>query len=140
MSYRIDHRDCFHDNTPAARAACRRAKAKAVATPTFPAPQMDPNDPGRVLEFAPVGIPTFTRTTELHCELCGTLDYESIHGNDDNESAGYTACCNEPRCYGDSTVVWAFVDDSTGIAGTIESCCAARVTFPNDSFRITHRA
>lgn len=131
------HKGHDHPNTPAARAACRRAKA----TPTFPAPQMDPNDPGRVLEFSPaVGIPTFTRTTELHCELCGTLDYEAIHGNDDTDSCGYTTCCNEPRCYGDSTVVWRFVDESTGIAGTIESCCTARITFPHDMMRITGRA
>jgi hypothetical protein len=139
------HKGHAHAATPSARAACR-ALAGAVDRGLLDRndyalrPQDDPNEPGRVLEFAPgVGIPTFTRTTELHCELCGTLDYEAIHGNDDNESAGYTACCNEPRCYGDSTVVWAWRDESTGTTGNIEACCAARITFPNDSIHITHR-
>lgn len=142
MSYRISHRDCFHDNTQGARARCRRqqreydAAFESIGAPKT-LPQNDPNEPGRVLEFAPVGIPTFTRTTEDHCENCGTLDLEALMTGDQ----GYTACCNELVCHGGTyTAVWHWVDDSTGTGGTIESCCAARITFPHDQMHITHRA
>lgn len=128
------HKGHDHPATPAARAACRaigRAGERGLLRP-----QDDPNMPGRVLEFAPVGIPTFTRTNEIHCELCGSVNPEDV---DAFAREGYTSCCNELRCYGDTTVVWAWRDESTGSTGNIEACCSARITFPNDSIHITHR-
>lgn len=134
------HKGHPHASTPAARAACR-ALAGAVDRGLLDRndyalrPQDDPREPGRVLEYANVGIPTFTRTNQDHCESCGTVDLESLTTGDQ----GYTACCNELVCHGDRTAVWAWVDESTGSTGNIESCCAARITFPNDSIHITHR-
>lgn len=31
------------------------------------------------------------KTTERHCENCGSTDYEDVHCGDQ----GYSACCNE---------------------------------------------
>jgi hypothetical protein len=35
-------------------------------------------------------------TLPLHCENCGSTDYEDVELGDD----GYTACCNELKAYG----------------------------------------
>lgn len=120
------HETHNHPATPAARAACRRRSTR---------PQDDPNMIGRVLEFAPVGIPTFTRTTADHCELCGTVDIESLTTGDQ----GYTACCNELVCHGTTTSVWAWDDLANMTQGTIEACCSALITLPHDMMAITHR-
>lgn len=128
------HKGHDHPNTPAARAACRRAMIKDREAPFRAQGVNDSN--GRVLEFSPaVGIPTFTRTDQDHCENCGTLDIEALTTGDQ----GYTACCNELVCSGRATSVWAWIDESTGSTGNIESCCSARITLPHDMMRITHR-
>jgi len=49
--------------------------------------------------------------TKTHCQNCGSHDYRD--GED-----GYTACCNENVCYGD-TRLW-----QTNL-GPIRACCAA---------------
>lgn len=129
------HAGHSHPNTPAARAKCRRQNSRERVIRPTPI-ILDPDMSGRVLEFSPaVGIPTFTRATADHCELCGTFDIESLTTGDQ----GYTACCNEPTCHGDIIAVWAWRDASNGSTGTIEACCSARVTLPHDMIVITHR-
>lgn len=64
------------------------------------------------------------RIAGLHCEQCGRPD-PSV---DDD---GYTTCCNELQCWGDTSVEWAFefMDENfhfTPIdAPHVWSCCGA---------------
>ena len=133
------HKDHDHDNTPAARAACRRRHA--VVNPALDAAYKKNIDKivadTRVEEFdVAILRPIYTATTETHCELCGSFDYEDLYTGDQ----GYTACCNEPTCDGGSLTTWTWEEMSTDNKGTIETCCSARITFPNDMIRLTGRA
>lgn len=48
-----------------------------------------------------------------HCENCGSTDAEDLYHGDQ----GYTACCNECVCYGDSR---RWTNDSGKV---VRACC-----------------
>jgi hypothetical protein len=81
-----------HPATPAARAACR--KAAAAGTPmvvpvTRTADRLHVAAPKPFL--APTGEYGKCKIEGVHCENCGSTDYEDINLGDQ----GYSACCNE---------------------------------------------
>lgn len=59
---------------------------------------------------------TDTTTRKDHCECCGSTEAEDLYNGDQ----GYTACCNELVCHGDTTVTYR--ETETGTTGT--GCCA----------------
>lgn len=54
-----------------------------------------------------------------HCESCGR------HVDPFRCEDGYTACCNERVCYGDTAVTWAIADGAGNQVGQTNACCAA---------------
>lgn len=96
------HRNHDHDNTPAARAACRKQAAEWEAAFTFtPAPVVTPKgDPvvrPNFVEIAPnrwqeQGTITHYLVTihATHCQQCGRVEGEEM-----GSWEGYTSCCNE---------------------------------------------
>lgn len=53
------------------------------------------------------------KSTQRHCENCGSTDREDLDYGDQ----GYTACCNELVCYGDSLDTWGNDDVK------VRACC-----------------
>jgi hypothetical protein len=88
---RINHRDCIHPRTTAARQICRKQQLEWLAAMGRDVVISGPSD-------RPITAPT--RITEPHCEMCGSTDYENTMYGDQ----GYSACCNEPvvsvSCHG----------------------------------------
>jgi len=88
-----NHANCDHDNTKAARAACRRAQAKAVAA-TDTAELKVRREWDKVA--AELEARNAARDAAYHCELCGGLT-----GPPNEYNQSYSQCCNEPIHDGD---------------------------------------
>jgi hypothetical protein len=94
---RIDHTNCSHPRTTAARTACRKARAADATrrdrgwTP--------PNETLAIFAADRAARKVITDSlaevactiNEAHCENCGSTDYEDVNLGDQ----GYTRCCNE---------------------------------------------
>lgn len=140
------HKGHDHDNTPAARAKCRRANStERVIRPDVSgvtrelvrdlyaanrAAQLnaivDTNATAQlnaVINAATSQVEEFDPTISHPTFIPASETHCELCGTFDYESLetgdqGYTACCNEPQCDGRSRTMWAWTDHSEPITST----------------------